>query len=124
MRSGRFSVYPFAKTPVLIYLHSTQIKVIRHMTLFSVLLWNSILWSDVSLGALVRERMRTREEVTVSGVRGKGRLGASACPLGFPPWADRALNILWGSWDQLSGECRIFSRGKITFSNSSLVWIF
>lgn len=91
-----------------------------------------------------------RRRVMVSGVRGKGRLGATASALGFSPWVARTWNILWDSLDlvhgklavskrlhlcwrtsqpnpysiQLNRERRNFSRGKMTFLNGSLVFVF
>lgn len=114
----------------------------------TLLVLNSILWSSVSLGSSVRGPRE--EEWWFSGVRGKGRLGATASALGFSPWVARTWNILWDSLDlvhgklavskrlhlcwrtsqpipysiQLNRERRNFSRGKMTFLNGSLVFVF
>lgn len=97
-------------------------------------------------------KWRPREEgVMDSGVRGRWNLCPSACALGFSPWVNLTLNILWDAvWSfyivnisiskqlhlcwhnsksiwytiQLGRECRIFPRRKITFSNGSLFLIF
>lgn len=74
-------VFPFANASVLLHLHNTQIKVIRDITLFNLLSQNSTLWSDVSLGTAVRERIRTKRRS--HGFWGEGQRKSwslSLCP--------------------------------------------